>query len=174
MPHHLPRHLEVTVRRTLSCIGNALRSTHLSHQNSPLVPRKVAAISQAVETIRLVGIKTPQTTIQLTIRTTRQPVAIRVAEMSLRTTSAPLARIRLAPAFPTHAPQYQTLEITARALGAQGTALHAPLVEQPVSSILAPAHARRPAGMSTRAQHAQTATTHAKIKLGYLSPGNPL
>ncbi len=161
MPHHLPRRREVTARRTLRRLGNALRSTHLSHQSSPLETRRVAEITRAVETIRLVGIKTPQTTIQLTIRTTRQPVAIWVAEMSLRTTTAPLARIRLARVLRTHVPQYQTLEITARALGAQGTALHAPLVEQPVSSILAPAHARRPAGMSTHAQHAQTATTHA-------------
>jgi hypothetical protein len=133
----------------------------LFQQSLPLELSLVEEITRAVEITQAAGIKTPQTTIQLTIRTTRQLVAIRVEEMSLRTTSALLARTRLAHVLRTHVPQYQTLEITARALGAQGTALHAPLVEQPVSSILAPAHARRPAGMSTHAQHAQTATTHA-------------
>jgi len=82
----------------------------------------VEEITRAVEITQAAGIQTPQTTMQLIIHITRQLVAIRVAEMSLRTTSAPLARIRLAPAFPTHAPQCQTLGITARALGAQETA----------------------------------------------------
>jgi hypothetical protein len=84
---------------------------------------------------------------QLIIRITQQLVEMRVAEMSLRTTSALLARIRLAPAFLTHAPQCQTLGITARALGAQETAKPVHPVAPPVSSILAPAHALRLVGM---------------------------
>ena len=119
---HFFRLLAVTASLTSRSSASAVHSTPISQALKPGGIRAVAAISRAVETIKLAGIQTPQTTIQPIIHITRQLVAMKAVGTSLHSTSALLARILLALAFPTHAPPYPTLETTVRGLAAQGTA----------------------------------------------------